>query len=373
MRGCVVLAAALCVGVSFDLAHAATLESYQVGNWQAAAYSDDQSGAFTHCTMSAFYSTGSTLLFSISGNFAWSVGVLNNAWNLPADSAYNVTYSIDGSMPSYSSGKAATSNEIDFPLPADEGLYNRLRYGSQITISVMGQQLFFTLEGTQRGLGSLLDCAQRHAAAPPATAGNAPKGPPPGGTAPTPLGTASAAPGAAPSASKPPAPGAQGVPAPASPVASSLTVDAVALMANVLAQSGVSGYRLAQSSEVPPELAGYQAVWTAPNLTGYLAVPSSPATGNISGDLIARDAKACSGNFSSGTLADDKSGAPNAGVVRVYTSCDAGSGAAVTYYTVLPKSGGGQYIFAEIGAAGSQNVAQDAEAKVRKAAGTLIQ
>jgi hypothetical protein len=124
---------------------------------------------------------------------------------------------------------------------------------------------------------------------------------------------------------------------------------------------------------VPPELAGYQAVWTAPNLTGYLAVPSSPAVGNLSGDLIARDAKACSGNFSSGTLTDDKSGAQNAGVVRIYTSCDGGSGAAVTYYTVLPKSGGGQYIFAEIGAAGSQSVAQDAETKIRKAAGTLIQ
>jgi phage repressor protein C with HTH and peptisase S24 domain len=75
----------------------------------------------------------------------------------------------------------------------------------------------------------------------------------------------------------------------------------------------------------------------------------------------------------SGTLSDDKQGASNAGAVRVFTSCDSGSGAAVTYYTVLTKAGGGEYIFAEIGAAGSQSAAQDAEAKIREAAGTVIQ
>jgi hypothetical protein len=352
MRGFAVLAATACVGISFSIASAATLETYQVGNWQSAAYSDDQTGAFDHCAMSASYSTGNMLLFAINSNFAWSVGVLNNGWTVPPDSTHNITYSINGGILNYSTGRAVTGTEIEFPIPADEDLYNRFRYGSRIIISVMGQQLFFPLEGTQRGLAALVDCAQRHAsaAAPPGTLAS--------GTAP-------------PGVSKPTVPGTQGMPTTSPPVASGLSVDAVVLMANVLAQSALTGYRLAQSSEVPPELAGYQAVWSAPNLRGFLAAPATPV-GNISGDLIARDAKACTGSFSSGTLPDDKSSALGTGVVRVYTSCDGGSGAAVTYYMVLPKSGGGQYIFAEIGAAGSQSVVQDAEAKIRKAVDALL-
>jgi len=369
------LLAAACAGISVGIARAATLETFQVGNWQAAALSDDQSGAFARCSMSANYSTGYTLLFSIDGNFTWSVGVLNTGWHLSPSSTYDVSYSINGGMPFYGNGTAVSGTEIEIPVPPDEGLYNRFRSGSQITISVMGQQLFFTLQGTQRGLAALLDCAHRHTAA---TAGVAPTGAPPGGFAPAAPGTPPATPiPPTSSTSLPPAPGAPAplAPAPmpaAAPAATKgLTVDGVALMANVLAQSGLSDYHIAQTSEVPPQLAAYQAVWTAPNLTGFLWVQA--AAGNASGDLIARDAKACSGNFSSGTLADDKQAAVNAGAIRVFTSCDGGSGAAVTYYTVLTKAGGGQYIFAEIGAAGSQNAAQDAEAKIRQAAGTIIQ
>jgi len=360
MRGRRFFATLACAGLVITSARAATLENFRVGNWQMAAYADDQSGQFTHCAMSASYSTGNTLLFAINQNFGWSFGILNQGWSLPPGSSYSVGYSINGGYPTTTGGKAITPTEVEVALPADDALYSRFKYGSQITVNALGQSFYFTLEGTQHGLSALQDCAQRHvalAAAPPTKA--APPGDStaaPGGNAPT---ANSGSPGATP-------PG----------QVLGLSVDGVALVANILAASGITGFHLDLSSEVPKDLATYQAVWSSPGVTGVLSVvaASNGAAGtNMSGELIANDAKNCTGKFSSGTLSDDSApAAAAAGVTRIFTTCDGGNGSTATYYTVLPRQGGGQYVFAEMSAGGAQPPAQDAENKIRQAAAVAI-
>ena len=67
-----------------------------VGYWQGGAYTNDTTGAFSHCAASANYVNGLTLGISQNTQRTWSIGFLSPTWNLPEGQSFPIDLTFDG-------------------------------------------------------------------------------------------------------------------------------------------------------------------------------------------------------------------------------------------------------------------------------------
>ena len=56
--------------------------SISVGNWQGGAYTNDQTGSFTHCAAGARYASGVFFLVMVDNSGGWSLGFMHEQWKL---------------------------------------------------------------------------------------------------------------------------------------------------------------------------------------------------------------------------------------------------------------------------------------------------
>jgi hypothetical protein len=73
--------------------------SISVGNWQGGAYTNDQTGSFTHCAAGARYASGVFFLVMIDHNGGWSLGFMHEQWRLTTGEAFPLTLTFDGQQP----------------------------------------------------------------------------------------------------------------------------------------------------------------------------------------------------------------------------------------------------------------------------------
>ena len=144
-------------------ANAASITNYNVGGWDVAAFTDDNSGRFTHCAASARYKSGILLLFSVSDTFQWSIGFSSPEWELRPGRDFNVDYRIDGGRVNNARGIAANTRLIRATLPDSVELFNQFRYGSRLVVSVDDRTpVNFDLTNTNAMLTEVLRCAQKY-------------------------------------------------------------------------------------------------------------------------------------------------------------------------------------------------------------------
>jgi hypothetical protein len=67
-----------------------------VGHWQGGAYTNDSTGAFSHCAAGANYVSGLYLSISQNAERSWNIGFADLAWNLPEGQSFPVTLTFDG-------------------------------------------------------------------------------------------------------------------------------------------------------------------------------------------------------------------------------------------------------------------------------------
>src|SRR6187551_2897990 len=70
--------------------------SINVGNWKGGAYTNDQSGSFSHCAAGARYTSGIFFLVMIDGSGGWSLGFMHEDWKLVQGQAFPLTLTFDG-------------------------------------------------------------------------------------------------------------------------------------------------------------------------------------------------------------------------------------------------------------------------------------
>src|SRR5690349_12981455 len=73
--------------------------SISIGNWKGGAYTNDQTGAFSHCAAGAQYASGIYFLVSIDGNGGWGLGFMHEQWTLTPGQAFPLTLTFDGQQP----------------------------------------------------------------------------------------------------------------------------------------------------------------------------------------------------------------------------------------------------------------------------------
>lgn len=316
----------------------ATLENFHVGNWLVGAYSDDSTGQFSHCGMSASYRSGILMIFTIGRDFRWYVDFYDPQWALTPGASYDLTMQIDGRGQIPARATALTTQMVAIPLQDNVALFERFRHGYQLRVDAAGRNFFFNLDGTARGLTAVLNCTHRYvAAATPSLDSN-------------PFIASSGQPGATGRAS--------------------LRAEATTFAANLLSQAGVSGFRIMQENETPKEWANFDVVWTAPAVIGMVDIIPSQATlrvDEIRANIVASDARSCKGKFASGAVPEgDSNGQSGAG--EFFTACDAAPAGWAVYYTLVPRSNGGFYLVGTIGSGTNTEPARTAEDSIRMAA-----
>lgn len=314
-------------------ATADTLRTFRVENWQGGAYARRGTSEFNHCAASARYKSGVLMMFAINRAYQWSLGFASPQWTLVRGNRYPIEFRIDGSAPIVGTAVAIGANQVEVPLADDSALFEKFRWGRLLRVASAGHVLEFRLTDTAVLLPELLRCVAHYVRTrPPAsTAG--------GFFTPQPAPT----------------------PAPATAAAN--RAEATTFAANLLAQSGLTGFRILGPDEIGTLKA--DAAWRAGSVIGTVSIlsPSDLTLERIPGRLIAAAAQDCQGKFFSGSLPDTQGGAPAA---RVFTACQNGDDTLTVYYLGVPRPAGGFYVLTT-SAFGNEQPAKEADQTLRAA------
>jgi hypothetical protein len=341
--GVVLSAVSLVALASFSAsAGAAAIETFQTASWSGGAYSNDENSEFSSCSITPSSRTGTMLVIVVDRNYQWFLSMFDRQWKETPDATFDFSLAVDDHEPDLAKGKAITPNHIFVSLGFAPAIADQFRAGHRLAVTGDGRKFTFTLDGAAQALNMLLDCVQRHLA----TAERAPS------EKPTP-------------ASIPPA---------NSPRPQWARAEAASLISRLAANSGIAGFHLADMNDVPPQLNGYDAVWTAPNVIGALLILQSEASltpAEAAVALLASATRDCRGKFESSLLRSDQDNSSPS--VRLFTTCADLQSRLVTYYTLEPRAAGGLYVFTVISPADQADAASKADIAIRVAARQVLE
>lgn len=151
--------AAACVFLSVTSSHArGPYGSITIGNWQGGAYTDDNSGAFTHCAAGASYQSGIFFLVLVGANGNWRLGFSHQSWRLTPGEAFPLALTFDGQQPFNVYGMPIGAQLVAVDMPPNSSLINQFRKARMMTAFAQGQLFQFNLNQTAQLLPSLVNC-----------------------------------------------------------------------------------------------------------------------------------------------------------------------------------------------------------------------
>ncbi|WFU17271.1 trypsin-like peptidase domain-containing protein [Bradyrhizobium sp. CB3481] len=156
------IAALLCVILAGSSADArGPYGSISIGNWQGGAYTNDQTGAFSHCAAGARYASGIYFLVTIDGNGGWGLGFMHEQWKLTPGQAFPLTLTFDGQQPFNVHGVPIADKLVRVPMPSNSSLISQFRRAKAMTAYTQGQLFQFNLDQTGQLLPVLANCVAK--------------------------------------------------------------------------------------------------------------------------------------------------------------------------------------------------------------------
>lgn len=172
-----IAAITLAVLLISDLAAEAAgpLRPFKHGFWSGGAYTDDHTGAFTHCSAGVAYDSGIDLFMLVTGSYRWWLGFINPQWSLTANKKTPVRLQLDKAEPLERSATVPSGQLVLVPLPESARLLEEFRHSTELTLTAQGRSFFFKLGDTAAVMDELTGCVRSSAAldahsAPPASA-----------------------------------------------------------------------------------------------------------------------------------------------------------------------------------------------------------
>jgi hypothetical protein len=302
-----ILVAALVLAISSSV-QGRLLESYDVAGWSVFAYTDDTSGAFTHCAVGSTYRSGVMLMFVINKDKEWSMALSSSNWDLTVGNKYTFDVRLDDARGENWFGFATTSKLISVPLAHQSGLFDKFRRSRVLTINAVSGRFDFLLTNSSEALRSLVRCTLKYMQ--------------PGSIITNPFEAQ----------------------APRSVVSQpndGLYAEAAVTITNMLAEIGTTGHRLLPIDKVKSEFQGQHAVWSTQNAIGALQIYTTPSSiEDVTAALIAKAAADCKGKFATGKNVS------SGNTQKIEVACEQEDGKLLTYfYIVLHRPAGGKYIF----------------------------
>jgi hypothetical protein len=344
-RGVVLVSVLVATGA----AHAAgPFRPFQMGLWSGGAWTNDQTGAFSHCAAAVPYQSGITMFAAINRSYSWSLGFSDPRWTLAPKTQIPIELHFDAGPAFNVFGTVIAPTLVEVPMPDNSKLINTFRYGAQMSALAQGQVFTFNLTGTSRIMIQLASCVR------------------------TELTLEATQPSRIPAA----VPQAPPLMPPQGPVApQEAQVEAMQLATNFLLAARLSSARVLARSEMPTELSSFGAAWKADDALGGVKIflPRPGLTGlEIASDLIGADSQTCKGKFASARsseLVDSDV------VFRAATSCVDSQNERAAQYFIAPRSKGGFVSFMVLAVTAAERQANEGSEKVdlfKKAALTAV-
>lgn len=135
--------------------------SISVGNWKGGAYTDDQTGSFSHCAAGASYASGIYFLVMIDHTGGWSLGFMHEQWRLTTGQAFPLTLTFDGQQPFNVHGVPIADKLVRVSMPVNSALIGQFRRAKTMTAYTQGQLFQFNLNQTGQLLPVLVNCVAK--------------------------------------------------------------------------------------------------------------------------------------------------------------------------------------------------------------------
>jgi hypothetical protein len=312
---------------------AGPMRPFQVGLWSGGAFTNDQTGNFSHCAASVGYNTGILMVVLIDRSFGWALGFTSDRWNFPPNAQSPVQLRFDGGPVFNVVATALQPKLVKIPMPNNSRLINTFRYALQMTATAEGQSAPFALTNTSKLMPQLADCVRTSLALEDRPSNTT--------LIPTP----------------------------------DARLEETQLATNFLLAARLPGAQLLAPADVPVQLASYGAVWRADGFTGAVKIfpPQPKVQGlDLASQIIASDAQSCKGKFASARYSEL---VDNDVVVRAVTSCLESERETEVQYFIAPHSGGGFVAFSVFVPTESGKEAMSSDQKVdlfKKAALTSV-
>jgi hypothetical protein len=305
-----------------------------VAGWSGGAFSDDRTGEFSSCIVSAPYKSGINFGVMVTKTYNWILAFTHPSWTMSEGQTFPIVLSFDGRNTFNVNGVATALTTVFVPMPDNSELIKSFRVAKTMSAFAQGNLFQFSLTGTSVLIPALATCVKTVNEGGIAAATNfgamvtasTPKLVSP---APQPTTTASSL-------------------EPARPQEGSaeLQMEAMQLASNfILKASSLTHPTLVGRSETPVTIASTGAAWKADNAAGFVRIiPPQP---NVSGlevaaAIVGNDAKECKGKFASARnseLIDSEV------VFRGMSSCEDSEKSAVAEYFIFPRKAGGFIMF----------------------------
>jgi hypothetical protein len=149
------------------------LRPFKHGFWSGGAYTDDRTGAFTHCSAGVAYDSGINLFVLVTGGYRWWLGLINPKWELMPNAKASIKLQLDDGTPFDGLASIPSGQLLLVSLPDSSKLLAAFRRSSRLALDAEGQSFFFKLNGTPAVMDQLANCVRTSltlaAQAPPAT------------------------------------------------------------------------------------------------------------------------------------------------------------------------------------------------------------
>jgi S1-C subfamily serine protease len=141
-----------------------------VGLWKGGAYTNDSTGAFSHCAAGGDFNNGVGVILGQHADHTWQIAFTSQSWNLPLGQSYPIDIIFDGQAQFRVFGNALTANLISAPLP--EVAAKRFQRSHMMVASGNTQTFQFNLGAVEKLIPSISNCVDRMSAGGVANAGD---------------------------------------------------------------------------------------------------------------------------------------------------------------------------------------------------------
>lgn len=327
------LLAVCCLAASLSAGEAATVRhAFRIETWSGGAYTDKQTRAFQRCTATTPGANGSSISYSVNGQFRWSLRLSNPAWSFIPGATQHMGIQI-GDARGAARATAIAIEKTVLELQTDDQilLFAKLRIAQKLRLIMGGLGLEFSLFGGGKVLSALTQCVlrstnyHRKLKSLNSTFENR-------------------EPSTAPVTQK----------------------EAAALASRIIE------YARVPDSKILPSQQGFvlptDAAWRIDLVTAGVTVTEAPLSKEqLAEAVVAKVLRACRGGFFFLSLPDAINNSP---VMRVFTSCQTDEATTSSHYLIVPRPKAGHYIFAVVGAGSSfigiaHRAADEYEARLR--------
>jgi hypothetical protein len=114
---------------------AGPISPVNVGNWHGGSYTNDSTGEFSHCAVSATYKSGIIFSVAVSNDGSWRFGFINNAWRLTVGQNIPLELTFDGRGPYHTYARVTQPNSVIIEMPPTSELVRLFRYARRLGLA----------------------------------------------------------------------------------------------------------------------------------------------------------------------------------------------------------------------------------------------